>query len=172
MTLFSGVVIFAPHEVQAVVVPIRRQYTPESLIRIPAHLTLMFPFVPHELLDAAAQTIKSVCANIEPFDITLAGYGQFPRTIFMQPTNPEPINAVFRKLYAVFPQYPPYGGAYGDDIYPHVTVAEFKNEDVQRAVWMPDYAPITFRADRLHLIYDVYDEPLLWLTHSVISFGG
>lgn len=172
MNISTAVVLFPPHEVQAVATPIMRQYAPETLIRVPAHITLMFPFVSHELLDVAAQTLHSICTNIEPFEITLAGYGQFPRTVFMQPTNPEPIKAVFRKIYAAFPECPPYGGAFGDDIHPHVTVGEFKNEDQQRTVLLPDYAPITFRADRLHLVYDVYQEPLLWLTHSVIPLGG
>jgi hypothetical protein len=53
-----------------------------------------------------------------------------------------------------------------------VTVGEFKNEDEALTVWLPDYAPITFRVDRLYLVYDVYEEPLLWLTHSVIPLGG
>jgi 2'-5' RNA ligase len=86
MTLTSGIVIFAPYEVQAVAVPIMRQIAPESPVRLPAHITLMGPFVPYERLDAAAQIIKSICATIEPFEITLAGYGQFPHTVFMQPT--------------------------------------------------------------------------------------
>lgn len=172
MTLTTGIVIFAPREVQAVAIPVMRQIAPESPVRLPAHITLMGPFVTHERLDAAAQIIKSICATIEPFEITLAGYGQFPRTVFMQPTDPEPIKAVFRKFYAAFPECPPYGGAFGDDIHPHVTVGEFKSEAEQRTVWLPDYAPITFRAERLHLVYDVYEEPLLWLTHSVIALGG
>jgi len=171
MNLTSGIVIFAPREVQAVAVPIMRHIAPENPVRIPAHITLMFPFVAYERLDAAAQTIQSICATIEPFEITLEGYGQFPGIVFMQPTNPEPIKAVFRKIYAAFPECPPYGGAFGDDIHPHVTVGEFKTEDQQRTVSLPDYAPITFRAERLHLIYDVYDEPLLGVIHSVIPFG-
>jgi len=170
--LTTGIVIFAPREVQTVAVPIMRQYAPESVIRVPAHITLMFPFVAQERLDSAEQIVKSICADIEPFDITLAGYGQFPGIIFMQPTNPAPIKAVFRKIYAAFPECPPYGGAFGDDIHPHVTLGQFKNEDEQRAVSLPDFTPITFRAERLHLVYDVYDDPLLWLTHSVIPLAG
>jgi 2'-5' RNA ligase len=172
MVLTTGIVIFAPREVQAIAVPIMRQFAPESRICIPAHITLMFPFVAQDRLNSAAQIVKSICDNIEPFDIMLGGYGQFPGTIFMQPSNPEPIKAVFRRIYAAFPECPPYGGAFGDDIHPHVTVGEFKSEDEQRTVWLPDYAPITFRAERLHLIYDVYDDPLLWITHSVIPFKG
>ena len=172
MNLTSGIVIFPPIEVQAVAVPIMRQFTPEHLIRLPAHITVLFPFVPQEQMDAAAQTIQSICATIKPFEITLSGYGQFPGTVFMQPANPEPIKAVFRKIYDAFPLFPPYGGAFGNDIHPHVTVAEFKSEIEQRSILLPDYAPITFRAERLHLLYDVYQEPLLWLTHSVIAFTG
>ena len=171
MILTTGIVIFAPREVQAVTVPIMRQFAPDRMILIPTHITLMFPFVAQDRMDAAAKIIKSICANIQPFDITLAGYGQFPGIIFMQPANPEPIKAIFRKIYAAFPECPPYGGAFGDDIHPHITVGEFKNPNQQSAAQLPDYAPITFRAECLHIVYDVYHEPLLWLTHSVIPLG-
>ncbi len=171
MNYVTAIVIFPPHEVQAVATPIKRQYALDSLIRVPPHVTLMFPFVPYEQLDEAAHTIQSICSNIAPFDITLSGYSQFPGVIFMQPANPEPIKAVFRRIYDAFPLYPPYGGTFGNDLHPHLTVGEFKNEDEQRTVWLPDYAPITFQAERVHLIYGVHREPLPWLTHSVIPFG-
>jgi 2'-5' RNA ligase len=172
MMLSTAVVIFTPHEVQAIATPIMRQHALESLIRVPAHITLMFPFVPYVQLDEAAQTVVSVCAQIKPFDITLSGYDQFPGVIFMPPTNPQPIKAVFRQLFDAFPLYPPYGGAFGSDLHPHVTVGEFQNEDEQHAVWLPDYAPITFRAERIHLIYGIHREPMPWLAHSVIPFNG
>ena len=172
MNLSTAIVIFAPHEVQGIATPIMRQYALESLIRVPAHITLMFPFVSYERLDEASQIIKSICTSVTPFEITLSGYDQFPGVIFMQPANPEPIKAVFRQIYDAFPLYPPYGGAFGNDLYPHLTVGEFKNEDEQRTIWLPDYAPITFRAERVHLIYGVHREPLPWLTYSVIPFGG
>jgi len=172
MMLSTAVVIFAPHEVQAVATPIMRQYALESLIRVPAHITLMFPFVPCERLSEAALTLKALSAQIKPFEITLSGYDQFTGVVFMRPVNPEPIKAVFRQIYEAFPLYPPYGGTFGNDLHPHVTVGEFKNEDEQRSVWLPDYAPITFRAERIHLIYGVHREPLPWLTYSVIPFTG
>ncbi len=172
MNLSTAIVIFAPHEVQAIATPIMRQYATETLIRVPAHVTLMFPFVPFEQLDEAARTVKSICSNIAPFDITLSGYGQFPGVIFMQPANPEPIKAVFRQIYDAFPLFPPYGDAFGYDLHPHLTVAEFNNDEEQRAVWLPDYAPLTFLAERVHLIYGIHREPLPWLTHSVIQFDG
>jgi len=49
--------------------------------------------------------------------------------IFMKPANPEPIKAIFRQIYDAFPLYPPYGGAFGNDLHPHVTVGEFKNNE-------------------------------------------
>ncbi len=172
MMLSTAVVIFVPHQVQAVATPIMRQYALESLIRVPAHITLMFPFVPYEQLREAAKTLKVLSTQIKPFEITLSGYDQFPGVVFMRPANPEPIKAVFRQIYESFPLYPPYGGTFGNDLHPHVTVGEFKNQDEQRVVWLPDYSPVTFRAERVHLIYGVHREPLPWLTYSVIPFTG
>lgn len=171
MEFSTGIVIFAPHEVQAIAVPIMRQYAVDSLLRVPPHITLLFPFVPYEKLDDAEGTLRELCAQIKPIEITLRGYDQFPGVIFMQPADPQPIKAVFRQIYDAFPLYPPYGGVFGNDLHPHLTVGEFKNEDEQHSVWLPDYAPISFRAERIHLIYGLHREPLPWLTHSVIPFS-
>lgn len=171
MRVSTGVVIFAPYAVHKVAVPILRQYALDSLIRVPPHLTLMFPFVPFEQLDESAKTIRDICAGIEPFEITLSGYGQFPGVIFMQPANPEPIKTVFRAIFEAYPLYPPYDGAFGNDLHPHLTVGEFKNKEDQQAAQLPDYVPVTFRAENVHLIYGIQTEALPWLTHSVVPFG-
>jgi 2'-5' RNA ligase len=171
-TLSSTLMIVAPHEVQAIAVPILRQYAPETLIRVPAHITILYPFVPVEQLDEASEILRQVCANIVPFDITLSGFASFPGVVFMKITDPQAIRNLFHHIFAAFPNYPPYGGRFGNELNPHMTVAEFTNEARQQASKMPAYDPISFQATRIHVMYGQPGIALPWITHSVIRLGS
>ena len=172
MDYTSAVVIIAPLPVQAFAVPLMRQYSFESMLRVPAHITILFPFVPLNELDGAAAKLTTICADIAPFDVTLDGYGHFPTTVYLKPANPAPIKAAFQAIHAAYPQYPPYRGAFGhEDIIPHMTIGEFPSEIDRAEASFPHYPPITFRVNRLHLICGVEHEPIPWITHEVIPLG-
>lgn len=168
MELTTAIIIAAPHEVQAVAVPLLQRYAPDTSVRVPAHITVLFPFVPVERLAVASVKLREICASIAPFDITMQGYDFFPGVAFMNPLNPAPIQAVFRKIFAAFPECPPYGGQFGHDLHPHMTVGEFASDDERKAAVLPDYTPMTFRAERLHLIYGPINAALPWITFDVI----
>lgn len=172
MQLATAVSIVAPHPVQAIAVPLLKQYAPDTLIRVPAHITLLFPFVPVDRLGEASLTLRALCANEPSFEITLRGYGAFPGVVFMSPADPEPIKALFRKIYAAFPDCPPYKGQFGDDLHPHMTVAEFASAADQSAAVLPPYEPVTFRAEQIHLMYGPVDLALPWIVYDVIPLHG
>jgi 2'-5' RNA ligase len=172
MELQTTIMIVAPHEVQAIAVPILRRYAPETLIRVPAHLTVMYPFVPISQLDEASTKVHEICAGVSPFEITMRGYDSFPNVAFMNPTNPEPIQELFRRIFAAFPECPPYGGAFGNDLHPHMTVGEFANAEEQQAAVLPVYESVTFQVKQVHVLYGPINLALPWITHSVIPLGG
>ena len=174
MELTTVVMIVAPHELQAIAVPLLRRYAPDTLTRVPAHLTVLYPFVAYDRLDEACAQLDQICASIAPFEVTLAGYAEFPGAIYMPPRNPQPIKRLFHTIYRHFPECPPYRGAFGDDLTPHLTVGEFENPEEQHAARaaMPRYAPITFQATRLHILYGIDNIALPWLTHAVIPLRG
>src|SRR5262249_13355877 len=120
MELTTAIIIVASHHVQAVAVPLLQRYAPDTAVRVPPHITILFPFVTVERLGEAAIKLREVCAPIKPFDITMQGYDSFPGVAFMNPANPALIQAVFRKIYAAFPECPPYGGQFGHDLHPHM----------------------------------------------------
>jgi 2'-5' RNA ligase len=166
----TAVVILAPHEVLAIAVPILRQYSPDSLIRFRPHITLLFPFAPFGQLDAACEQLYALCREIAPFEVTLAGYGEFPGVIYMKPVDPGPIVRVFQRLFAAFPDYPPYEGRFGSELAPHLTVAQFEAEHSPGP--LPAYPPVSFHVDRIHIWYGVRDSDLPWLTYDVIPLKG
>lgn len=168
MELSTTLTLLAPHAVQAIAVPTMHRYCHDSLIRMAAHITILFPFVPVERLDSACDILRELCASIEPFDVTMNGYNQFPLATYMQPQDDEPIRVLCQKVFAAFPDTPPYWGMHGNNPIPHMTVGEFANEEEQAQAVLPDYAPITFRATQLHVMYGVHKMALPWLTHAII----
>jgi 2'-5' RNA ligase len=171
MILNTAIIIVPSQEVLAIATPTQQRFAPDSSIRIPPHITVLFPFVSYEHLDAACEGVAHICQKIAPFEITMDGYDSFPKVAFMRPADPRPIQAVFRQIYAAFPQCKPYNGEFGDDLHPHMTVGEFASEAEQTAAELPDYEPITFRAERLHVIYGRW-ERLPWITRAVIPLKG
>jgi 2'-5' RNA ligase len=168
MQLSTALTLLAPHEVQAIAVPTMRRYNAESFIRMAAHITILFPFVPVERLDNACDILRDLCASIEPFDVTMNGYNHFAGVAYMQPQDDKPIRALCQKVFAAFPDTPPYWGMHGNDPIPHMTIGEFASEAEQAQAILPDYAPITFRAARLHVMYGIDKVALPWITHAVI----
>ena len=92
----TTILIVAPHGVQAIAVPILRRYSPDVLLKVPAHFTVMYPFVPVDSLPDACKKVRTVCADIRPFDVTVNGYDSFPGVAYIKAEDPEPIRAVFR----------------------------------------------------------------------------
>jgi 2'-5' RNA ligase len=170
--LSTAVMIVPPHSVQSVAVPIIRRYSPETLIRVPAHFTLIYPFVPAARLDEACAILYEVLAAVPTFDVTISGYAEFPGIIYIPPSDPTPIQALFRCIFEAFPDYPPYGGRFGPMLNPHLTVAEFTNEHKQREAELPAYTPITFTVQRVHVMYGYPGIALPWIAHAVIPLGG
>lgn len=170
--LDTGVVIYPSHEVLAHAVPLMRSYAPDDFARVPPHITLLYPFAPFDRLESAYEKLAAVCAEIAPFDITMRGYNHFTQITYMQPADPESIQALSQRIFAAFPEHPPYRGMHGAKPTPHMTVGIFENEAAREAVTFPPYVPITFRVERLHIIYGIEDAVLPFLTYAVAPLKG
>ena len=70
----SALLIIAPKPVQAFAYPLREEYDPKSFAKVPAHITLFYPFVPPALAEEEGGKLESICSKISPFEITLDRY--------------------------------------------------------------------------------------------------
>lgn len=122
----TAIVVAIP-EAAPVIDAIRCAHTTGGADGIPAHVTLLYPFMDSELLTPAH--VESAAAAIErfaPFDVSLAEFRYFdasPSILYLAPAPAEPFARMTAALAAAFPEYPPYGGIYAETI-PHLTVAE------------------------------------------------
>ncbi len=84
---------------------------------VPPHVTLLIPAPPD--VDAAAEALCPFGA----FDVTFAGFGRFPATLWLAPEPAAPFVAMTEALVQAFPDHAPYGGLF-EEITPHLTVAQ------------------------------------------------
>ncbi len=102
----------------------RARFDSSAPYGIPAHVTVIYPFLPSSQLDASVlDGLASECATTVPFEVTFNRVGRFTTVVYLAP---EP-TAGFRDLTARFvtrwPDAPPYGGKH-KDVVPHLTVAD------------------------------------------------
>jgi 2'-5' RNA ligase len=90
---------------------------------MPAHITLIYPFVPATSIYAdTEEALASVFQATPQFAFALSRIGQFPNVVYLRPEPREPFVELSRALVERWPDHPPYGGAYGE-LLPHLTIA-------------------------------------------------
>ena len=120
----SAVVLCVP-EAEPLVGRWRRQYDMAAAAGVPAHITLLYPFVPPERLDERVEAeLGAVAGEREPFDFVLRRTARFPEgpLLYLAPEPPEPFLRLTEAIAAAWPEHPPYEGAH-DEVVPHLTVA-------------------------------------------------
>jgi 2'-5' RNA ligase len=171
MQLETALLIVPPSKVQTFAYPLREAYDQDSFNRVPAHITLMYPFVPPDAVDEAVERLEPICASIPAFEITLDRYGSFENTLFLEPSNPEKILALHQTLASAFPEYPIYGGEHGDNLHPHLTLARFDNPQEAKSIDLPPAPSFTFMVKQIHLYLGEPEGETPFIPRAVIPFG-
>lgn len=172
MKLTTALLILPPYEVQAFAAPLREVYAPESFARVPAHITLLYPFVPLEEIDNAASRLRSMLAEVKPFEINLGRYSRFEKTVFLEPVDPKPVIELHRRLAAAFPEYPIYGGEHGPDLHPHLTLASRDDLAEGEVIELPPAPSFTFEVDRLYMYSGPEEGKVPFIPVAIIPIGG
>jgi 2'-5' RNA ligase len=136
---------------------LRRRSVLDAQDGVPAHLTLLYPFVEPGGLDASVRrAIASVVRRHAPIDFHLAGPARWPDTIYVAVRPANPFVALQADLAATFPGYPIYGKPADFAFVPHVTVAEGLSVDDPATLADPGWAalPRPARALALEVIAD------------------
>ena len=102
----------------------RQRYDPSAREGMPAHVTLLYPFLPLERLTAAeVGRLRGLCGARDAFDTEFVRTGRFPGVLYLAPDPAELYRMLTEAIATTWPEAPPYGGAF-DSIVPHLTVAE------------------------------------------------
>lgn len=169
----SSAVIAAIPEIEPVVAPHRRRLDRSAAWGVPAHVTVLYPFLAPAELDAdAVAALGAAVRTVDCFDLKLRRLERFGEEVLW--LAPEP-DAAFRTLtnavWKRFPTCPPYGGAH-DELVPRLTVGHDHCVDQLRAAaeMISPALPITDRVESVQLICGS-PEPDSWSTLTVLPLG-
>ena len=92
---------------------------------VPAHVTVLHPFLPPDAVDEVALAALAAAVRTVPaFECSFATTRWFARdVVWLQPEPGEPFRRLTRAVWTAFPDHPPYAGAH-DDLVPHLTIGE------------------------------------------------
>jgi 2'-5' RNA ligase len=163
----SALIIGIP-EAEPAVGDLRAQYDAAATWGIPAHITLLYPFVRPAGIDVEVLgLLQDIIWTIPRFDIVLNRVGWFgDKVLWLGPDPDEPLRALTRTLSKTF-GLPPYGGAH-TDVIPHLTVAHDHPLTALRraATQVQRQLPIHTTVDRVQLITGRPEPGPAWRTVS------
>lgn len=120
----SGLIVEVP-EAEPVVARHRERLDANARLGIPAHITVLFPFMPPGAIGpAAVTTLERQFAAVRRFRFRLDRTAWFGNEVlWLAPRDPGPFRALTRAVVEAYPAFPPYGGEFGDST-PHLTIGE------------------------------------------------
>lgn len=163
----TALVVAVP-ETEAAVGPFRASLDRAASWGVPAHVTLLYPFLPPARIDEAVlATLRRIVAAQPCSEVVFDRVEWFGDTVLWLAPRPD---RLFRDLTAAlwreFPETPPYGGAFAD-VVPHLTVGHDAPPAVlhNAAEVVATALPIRARVDSVRLIAGS-PAPHTWQTHT------
>jgi 2'-5' RNA ligase len=100
----------------------RTQFDPAAAAGVPAHVTIIYPFLSQQDLDDDVLCeLRRLVAQHPSFTVTFASCGQFPDVLFLVPDPDDPFRRLTAEVFQRWPDAPPYAGLITDPI-PHLTI--------------------------------------------------
>jgi len=171
--------VIVPVQVPVAVNRLRDRMDPSAAQGVPAHVTLLYPFMPPEdLKEDVRRRVEQIVAAESVFPFALTSVGRWPNVVYLAPEPEEPFRRLVRALTAAFPDYPPYAGAH-EEVVPHLTVAQDVPDDWYAAAEhaLPAMLPIRDVAREAWLVGHTPQQPwnTLWrlpLGEARLSYPG
>ncbi len=163
-------------EADLVVSAFRARYASASVAnRIPAHVTLLFPYVAAARLDdEALSAAREHFRGIVPFDAALVAVGRFDEHVWLAPSPRDTFVELIRTTCRCFPESS-YGTEFPDPA-PHLTIGQATLAVSAEAIFRaaePEIAPhlpVRFRAGAAALLVEQAD--CTWAHAAVFHFGA
>ena len=138
---------------------------------VPAHVTVLYPFVPTEKFDERLHAeLRELFATHPSFPFSLPRVARFPEVAWLAPEPVEPFKSLVDAVASQYPDYPPYEGIH-EEVIPHLTVAEGGTDlqDEVDAAISPSL-PIAAEATAISLFLE--DETGWWSRGERYPLGG
>ena len=121
----DSALLIAVAEAEPVVGTLRLVHDAVAADGIPAHVTVLYPFVPRNQLSAdVRRATADVFSVIPAFEYRFDHVGRFgDTTVFLVPHPAGAFSRLIEAAHARWPEHPPYGGVF-DVVIPHLTVGD------------------------------------------------
>jgi 2'-5' RNA ligase len=152
----TGLVVRVP-EAEPVVRGWRERFDPSARAGMPAHVTILFPFLDESRTDALVHSaLAEVLSSHRAFDLRFERCGRFPEVLYLAPEPDTRLRQLTEAIADRWPEAPPYEGRFAE-ILPHLTVAQGRKaaalEEIETD--LADRLPFTSRVSSVELM--VYD---------------
>ena len=159
--------------VETVVGEHRRHLDPSARWGVPAHITILFPFLrPSLVSDSVLDLIERALSAVTVIDVGFERTAWFDdQVLWLAPEPADPFRHLIGAVCDAFPECQPYGGAVGEPV-PHLTVGDRRGgaslSDLQTAeVAVTSGLPLRANANTM-LLMTGRSEPASW--HTLHSF--
>ncbi|MGW0807551.1 2'-5' RNA ligase family protein [Nonomuraea sp. NPDC002799] len=110
-------------EAEPVVGRWRQLFDSSTSAGVPAHVTVLVPFLDIGRVDATViDELGALIGEHGPFTVRFDQCRRFSDVLYLAPTADQPFRALTEAVAARWPEAPPYGGQF-TEIIPHLTVA-------------------------------------------------
>jgi 2'-5' RNA ligase len=112
-------------EAEEAVGPFRAALDPAASWGVPAHVTVLYPFLPPDHIDLATlAALRETVVATPRLPIELTHVGWFgDAVVWLAPRPDDPFRQLTSAVWQRFPEAPPYAGAY-HDVVPHLTIGQ------------------------------------------------
>nr|MBN2277284.1 2'-5' RNA ligase family protein [candidate division Zixibacteria bacterium] len=132
----SALVLMVP-EAEKLVGSYRRKFTTDGAIGMPAHITILYPFLKSTAWnDTTRRILMDTVARLSSFSFQLVRLNRFREhnILYLELSPDSEILNMIHLVSGAFPDHPPFGGEIPPDkIIPHLTVAAgFGNDEIPK----------------------------------------
>ncbi|MFH8715797.1 2'-5' RNA ligase family protein [Streptomyces zaomyceticus] len=135
----------------------RERFDPSARAGVPAHITVLFPFLAESRIDALVHSaLADVLGSRPAFDLRFERCGRLPGVLCLVPDPDTQLRQLTEAIADRWPEAPPYGGRFAE-IVPHLTIAQGQEDAVleKAEADLAGRLPFTSHVSSVELI--VYD---------------
>lgn len=128
----TALIVHVP-EAESLVGRFREKYDSSAAVGVPAHVTLLYPFLePGAIRAGDVAALTTLFASVAPFDVAFRRCGRFgERVLFLEPEPADSLLGPMRRIFDRWPECPPYHGTIPRDLVrPHLTVSDSVTGDL------------------------------------------
>jgi 2'-5' RNA ligase len=103
---------------------IRREYDRSAALDVPAHVTILFPWLPAAALATGArEQLREIARETRAFGVRFARVRRWPGIAYLEPEPAQPFATLTNRVATRYPEFPPYAGSIAE-VVPHLTLVE------------------------------------------------